>query len=256
MKRKQPLVSILLEVHNAQDFLKESIKSLLSQTFTDIEIIAIDDYSKDNSYKILKKFNSKYKNFHISRNKKRYGMAVCLNRALKKAHGNFITFMDASDISTSDRVKRQLQYLLSNPKTVAVGTQTVFIDKNNKKIAKSTFPSENEIITKSLISGLSMQFETVMINKTMLPKDLLSFKNNKYPFIFSELLVKLLPYGEVANLPWLLYYHRRIPEAASKLPKQLPLLLKHLAKSIALDNYRPSFYQLLTGDKPITSFSR
>lgn len=255
MKKNEPLVSILLPVNNAETFLKDCLKSIKKQSHKNIEIIAIDDFSKDSSYKILKSFKKKDKRFRVFKNKKKYGVSVCLNRALKKAKGTFISFMDPDDITTMDKIKRQVRFLTSNPKIVAVGTQTVFINKKNKKVAKSKFPVEFDLIAKTLLSGASIQPETVMINKTLLPKDLLYFKPLAYPFIFSEVMVKLLSYGQVANLPWLLYYHRRLPDTSKEaLIKKLPNLIKQLAKSITIDNYRPSLQNLLTNTKPVTSF--
>ena len=122
MKNK-PLISIILPVHNSSEHLRECVRSLLSQSYKNIEILAIDDDSKDGSYKILREFTRKDKRFKVKRNVKRYGIGITLNRLIKKAKGDFIAFMDAEDVSTKDRLKKQLLYLKSNPQVVAVGTQ-------------------------------------------------------------------------------------------------------------------------------------
>ena len=246
MKQNQPLVSILFPVCNAQAFLEQSLNSLLSQSYPNLQIIAIDDYSKDNSYEILKACKKQDPRIVISKNKKRYGLSICINRALKKAKGSYIAFSDSASISSKDRIKRQLNFLLSHPKVVGVGTQAFFIDESNKKLGKTTFPTDHAEITKNILAGIPMHHETIMINKTLLPKDLLHFKKSKHPYIYTEQIIKLLAYGEIANLAWALYFHRHVVTSSSRLAKELPAFIKYLIKSLTLSDYRPSLSSLFT----------
>lgn len=242
MKNK-PLISIILPVHNCSEYLKDCIKSLLSQSYKNIEILAIDDNSKDQSYKILRKFAKKDKRVKVSRNIKRYGIGITLNRLIKKTKGSFIAFMDAEDVSAKDRIKKQLFYLKSNPEVAAVGTQCFFVGKNEKKLGKSKFPQENENIYGSPLHGISMQFETVMINKNLLPKDVLKFNTNANPFIYSDIFLKILPYGKFANLKNFLHYHRNHPNEYFKDLRRNPVsFIKLWIKSKALYNYNPPLH--------------
>src|SRR3989344_7911438 len=175
MKKDKPLVSIILPVHNSQQYLSECLSSLLRQSYKNIEIITIDDNSVDNSYKILRSFARKDKRIRTIRNIKRYGASITLNRLIKRAKGEFIAFMDAQDVSLKDRIKKQLTFLKENSEVVAVGTQCVFIEGKNKRIGKSNFPKHNQDIYQSPLHGVSMQFETIMINRNLLPKDVLKF---------------------------------------------------------------------------------
>lgn len=208
MKLKQNVVSVILPVHNASNYLPECLESLKQQSYQNIQIIAIDDFSKDNSVAILKRFKREFKHCEIYTNKKRYGLAVCFNRALKQAQGQFITFMNPYDINAVHRFKRQVNFLLKNPKAVAVGTQFTSIDKDNRKLERSHLPEEHEVIYETMIQASSLHPETVMINRERLPKDLLYFKHNKYPFIFTEVFLKFFQYGIVANISHSLYYYR------------------------------------------------
>lgn len=210
----------------------------MSQSYKNIEILAIDDDSKDDSYKILRKFAKKDKRLKASRNVKRYGIGVTLNRIIKKTKGSFIAFMDAEDISTKDRLKKQLLCLESNPQVVAVGTQCFFVGKNEKKLGKSKFPKENENIYDSPLHGISMQFETVMINKNLLPRDVLRFDTKSNPFIYSDVFLKLLPYGKFTNLRNFLHYHRNHPSEYFKDLRRNPMhFIKLWLKSITFYNY-------------------
>ncbi len=237
--KSEPLVSILLPVCNASPFLKQAVTSLLRQSYKNIEIIAIDDFSKDNSYTILKAYKKQDRRLRAYRNKKRYTLSICLNRALRQAKGTFIAFMDPNDIATRDRIKRQVAFLLHNPHVAAVGTQTILIDENGKKLAKTTLPHDHQTIVHTLLSGTSLQFETTMIHRLLLPKDLLHFKHAVYPFVFSDLFMKMLPYGELTNLPWALHYRRKLNDASSQVLKLFPPVIKIWITSFTTDYRLP-----------------
>jgi len=244
MDQVKPLVSILLPIRNKDRFLHASIKSLLAQTYRNIEIIAVDDKSTDESRKILRIFRKRYKRIRLIQNKKQYGISVCLNRALKRAKGTFIAFMDSQDLSHKERLQKQVAYLLANPKTVVVGTCGRLIDKNSKKCSKFVVPKDNSRIYQTLMTGLSMQFETAMINTTLLPKDIIYFQKNTYPLYLSEMFVKLFSYGLFANLEKFLYYKRQSKTRLWQKIKQYPSLLKLFLKSKTMYGYHPSFWSL------------
>lgn len=235
------MVSIILPVHNSARFLRDCLQSLVAQTYKNIEIIAIDDCSTDNSFKILKEFTKKYKRIRAYRNIKRYGIAVTFNRLIKKAKSSYIAFMEQNDIVSAKRMTKQVEFLLENPKIVAVGNQCIFIDAKNKPLGKSKFPHENKFIYQSPLHGISMQFETVMINMNIIPKDLLKFQTESKHFIYSDIFMKLLPYGKFANLPQYLHYHRNDPKAYFfDLRKHMVSLVKLWITSIANYNYQLS----------------
>ena len=247
MKINKPLVSILLPVHNSDRHLADCLKSLVSQSYRQIEIIAIDDFSTDSSLKILKSFAKKYKKIRVYKNIKRYGIVMTLNRLLRKAKGDYIAFMDGKDISARSRIKKQLEFLLGNQGVVAVGSQCRFMNDKGRLIGKSDFPKENQFIYASPLHGISMQFETVLINMHLIPKDLLRFQASSDHFIYSDVLMKLLPYGKFANLPQYFHYHRNDPKAYfGDLRIHLISLIKLWIKSIANYDYQLSIKSFFT----------
>lgn len=248
MKLQESLVSVILPVSNASSHLAECLESLLKQNYGKIEIIAIDDRSKDSSYAILKHFKQLDERMRIYRNKKKYGMSICYNRAIKKARGQFITFMNPNDKNALNRLHRQVKYLTEHQKVVAVGTQVMHIDGKAKRIEATNFPSDHESIYQNFLRGLTMQFETVMINRFLLPKDVLKFTSNSYPFLYTEVFIKILQYGRFANISTALYYHRKyISEASMKITtiKKSFELGKLWVKSVSEHDYRPSLKSLL-----------
>lgn len=244
----EPLVSVILPVQNAEPNLPACLDSLLKQKHENLEIIAIDDNSKDESTRILKQYRKIDKRIKPSFNVKRYGIAVTLNRALKKAKGDFITFMNPHDVNSVWRIKKQIEFLKKNPKVVAVGTQAVNIDEKGKHLEKTTLPHEHEQIYKSFLPGLPVYFETLMINKRLIPRDLLYFAQNKYPFVYKETFLKLFQYGKFANLMQHLYYHRGKPVGSANLSKKEKLThsLSLAVKSFTVYDYKPSLRSFLS----------
>jgi glycosyltransferase involved in cell wall biosynthesis len=115
----KPLVSIIIPVYNAGEYLYYSVQSILSQTYSNLEILIFDDGSTDgcmNSIAHLKE--PRIRLF----NQENRGKAFTLNRALKEASGFFYAIQDADDISYPERVDRQVSCLLENPQIAAVFT--------------------------------------------------------------------------------------------------------------------------------------
>jgi len=134
---KQPLVSVIMPVYNAGDFLRPAIKSILKQTYKNFELIIIDDASTDNSWAIIKDFKTKNPRKIITIKLKRNlnkGGDACANVGYRKAKGEFVARMDADDISDPKRLEKQVDYLLKNKDIFMVGTQAWVIDKKGEII--------------------------------------------------------------------------------------------------------------------------
>ena len=201
-------VSIILYVYNAQDTLAACLDSLLEQTYSDLQIIAIDDNSKDKSHNILHVYKKLDKRIKVFRNVKTYGKSITLNRGINHINGKYVIFMSTSDTITKDKVRKQLQFLEEHAKVVAVGTQCAYLNEQRRRIGKSYFPTETHVISRTLFTGFALHSESVMINRFRLPKDFLHFLPvpNKR-FSFTPLFIKLLRYGTIANFDQQLQYH-------------------------------------------------
>jgi glycosyltransferase involved in cell wall biosynthesis len=247
MKPVEGLVSVILPVHNDEATLSSCLDSLLSQTYKDLEIIVIDDHSKDSSNRILKTYKKRDSRLKLFRNVKHYGMTITMNRALSRAKGQFIAFMQPSDTCTIDRIKRQVALFFQNPKIVAAGTQCVFIDENGKTQEKSMFPTNHEKIVHTLFNGVTMQYETAIINRFRIPKDLLKFSPTKANLLFSDLFAKLQQYGQFANTQWYLY--RKTTSTKGKIMSLKKIFFEHvglLAKARFSHNYDISLDALVS----------
>jgi glycosyltransferase involved in cell wall biosynthesis len=119
-----PLVSVIIPVYNGERYLAQAIESILTQTYTPIELIVIDDGSVDNSSYIARSF--KEVNYYYQLNQ---GVAAARNKGIAVSHGEFIAFLDQDDIWTHDKVDVQIEYLLHHPETDGVlSKQQLFLE--------------------------------------------------------------------------------------------------------------------------------
>ncbi|MCK4784361.1 MAG: glycosyltransferase [Desulfobacteraceae bacterium] len=115
----KPLVSILMSVYNTGEYLRPSVQSILSQTYSKLEILIIDDGSSDGCMDLIADLKDSRIRIITQKNA---GKAVALNRALQELSGTFYAIQDADDISYPQRIERQVDCLVSNPDLAAVFT--------------------------------------------------------------------------------------------------------------------------------------
>lgn len=199
----KPLVSVIMPVYNAGDYLVEAIESILHQTYRDFEFIIVDDGSTDNSWKTLKEYQKKYpKRISIYRLKKNINAAGngAVNAVLPYARGKYIARMDADDRAYPERLEKQVNYLNSHAEIIILGTQALVIDQNGYRIGKKSYPLNHDDIYKNYAVVHPIVHPSCMIRRAMLPdkNKLYEMKcgvNDDYYTFF-----RLLNYGKFANL--------------------------------------------------------
>ena len=105
------LISIIIPVYNTEKYVKEALDSIFSQTYKNFEIICIDDGSIDNSLSILESFGDK---IQIIKNDKNHGTSESRNKGIHVAKGEFIAFLDADDVWTSNKLELQIKEFNNN----------------------------------------------------------------------------------------------------------------------------------------------
>lgn len=243
IKNKQSLVSIVMPVYNAGDFLMEAVESLQKQTYKNWELIAVDDCSSDNSLKILKSLAKKDRRIKVFRNKKRLGVSGTANIALSKTKGAFVARMDADDICLPHRLEKQLRFLQKHQEVVAIGGQCDLIDKDGNKMGEKRFPTDSDKVKKMIFSSIPLQQPTLMVNPKLLPQKFVWYDNRLKTAEEVELLFKLFKYGKVSNLPdTLLQYRLHGGNISLKDPKKTFFLtLKTRFMAIFKYGYLPTF---------------
>ncbi len=106
------LVSIIMPAYNCERFIAEAIRSVLAQTYTDWELIIVDDCSTDNTAQIVASFDDT--RIVYQRNEKNMGAALTRNRALQITKGHYIAFLDADDLWTPEKLEHQIAFMEKN----------------------------------------------------------------------------------------------------------------------------------------------
>jgi len=126
----KPIISILMPVFNAEKYLTECLDSIQSQSFKNWELIAVDDYSLDNSYSILKQRSEEDSRVCLFQNSGKKGIIPSLKLAFSKAKGVYLSRMDADDIMHEEKIELLHQALLENPsKEIAVPLVSYFAEQ-------------------------------------------------------------------------------------------------------------------------------
>ncbi len=116
-----PQISVIVSVYNCEEYIGETIQSIIDQTFTDWELIIIDDNSKDTSASVIESYADKDTRIRFVRNTTNQGQCANLNTAIAMSSGEYIAHTDHDDISYPDRLARQLAYMEDNPSCLLCG---------------------------------------------------------------------------------------------------------------------------------------
>jgi len=164
MIQEQPLVSVIMATYNCQDTLEEAIDSIINQTYQNWEFVICDDCSTDNSFIILKKYQKTYpEKFKIFKNEINSKLAYSLNRCLDLSSGKLIARMDADDISISERLKKQVDYLIDNPEYMVVGCS---MQRFNGNCDYGIIEVESKPTKMSLLTSAPFCHGTIMMRKS------------------------------------------------------------------------------------------
>lgn len=210
---EQPLVSVIIPCYNAEKYVEMSVRSIMNQTYKNLEILIIDDCSNDSTYEILESLAKSDKRIILEKNEQNLRIVKTLNKLVLKAKGKYIARMDADDISASNRIEKQVEFMENNIEYGICGTSAWRIDENNRIIDKSYIPIENSDI--QIISNYFCSFyhPSVMIKSNIYKENLY---NENYLYAEDmELWQRILKISLAKNLKDKLLYYRVLSSSIS-----------------------------------------
>lgn len=145
MKKNNPLVSVVIPAYNAEGFLPELLEAVIKQTYKNIEIIIINDCSKDGTLRVAKDYAKKDKRIKVYDNKTNLGISANRAKGVKLARGEYICWQDADDISMKNRIKLQVEYLNSHPDVGVVGGFMKFFDETGEGVTRRYFEKDEDL---------------------------------------------------------------------------------------------------------------
>ena len=163
-------VSVILAAYNEEESIRESIVSILQQSFEDWDLIAIDDGSEDETGAILEQFVEIDKRVVVFRNKKNIGLSACLNMAIFKSQSELIARMDADDVSLPDRLKLQVEYMDNNPDVTVLGGSAIYMDEKGIELGNVMMPETHEAIIAWMLRSSPFIHPAVMARRSFFEK--------------------------------------------------------------------------------------
>ncbi|OHA26493.1 MAG: hypothetical protein A3C06_02860 [Candidatus Taylorbacteria bacterium RIFCSPHIGHO2_02_FULL_46_13] len=211
-----PKVSVLMPVYNASLYVREAIQSILNQTFTDFELIVVDDASADDSASVIRSIHDE--RIRFVQNHQNKGIVHVRNQLLSYARGAYIAILDGDDIAYQRRLEIQVAYLDKNPSFGLLGTWTEVIDKDGTRTGiawKDTFASEK--IPMMLLFHNCFTQSSVMLRRVAIPPD--GYRQRVELAEDYDLWIRISEKWKCANLPPVLTAYRRHPEGITSTAK-------------------------------------
>ena len=194
--KKKKKVDIILPNYNSSKFLKETIKSILNQTYKQWKLIIVDDFSDKKTREILNKIsNKKIKIFKLNKN---YGAGFCRNFAIKKSNSPYLAFIDSDDIWKKNKLKNQINFMEKNNFLFTYTNYETFGDKikkvlNPRKLNYFNFIRNTSIATSTMMVKRKIvgkiRFTNTEICEDYFFKCKL-LKKTKYAYCLDEYLTK------------------------------------------------------------------
>ena len=220
-----PKVSVLMPVYNAEKYLSFAIESIITQTYTDWELVLINDGSTDKSEKIALSYADDRIRYY--KNEENKGLIYTRNRMIELAKGEYLAFLDSDDLSLPLRLSKQVAFLDNNPAYALCGTWSKMIDGENREIKKINISVSDDEIKCSLLFANAFVQSSIMIRRQVLAAN--PYDKN-YPLAEDyELWSRLSHSYKLKNIPEHLTLYRWHGNNISKERKEH---LNHLVNNI------------------------
>lgn len=198
------MISIIMPAYNSEKYIGKAIDSVLKQTYSDYELIVIDDCSTDNTYKIIQTKAKEDMRIHIYQNTENVGVSKTRNRAVSLANGEWIAFLDSDDIWTEDKLEKQAAFINRNPDTVLFYTGSAFTDeycnKYNYVLSVCERIDYKTLLRKNLISCSS-----VVIRRDVIENEKMQGDEMHEDYVTWLNVIKKYGYALGINEPLLIY---------------------------------------------------
>nr|BAP91645.1 glycosyl transferase family 2 [Phormidium sp. KS] len=254
------LISVIIPVYNGEQTIKETIDSVLNQTFTDIELIVINDGSQDRTLEIVSNIeDDRLKIFSYPN----AGVSESRNRGISHASGEYISFIDADDLWTVDKLELQLKALQENPQAAVAYSWTKCIDESGNFSRRGSHISvSGDVYAKLLLIDFIENGSNPLIRKSALT-DVGNFDLSIYAAADRDMWMRLAAKYHFAAVPYPQILYRVFVNSMSanvvnqevanikaieKAFNQAPASLQHLKKHAVANIYKGLTFKALEGN--------
>lgn len=229
-----PLVTVLMANMNNEEFLKDSIQSILNQTYQNLELIVIDDGSTDDSVHIINAFQQQDARLIFIHNEINQGTSVALNQGLALARGKFITRQDSDDISLPDRIEKQLGLLIEKPYLGAASSAVYLIDQHGE-LGAVAYQLEDLDIGITLLDTMCICGPTLMVNRSVFEAIGYQFSPDLSYSEDYDLALRVSEVSKIENINHPLYKYRQHASSVSIAKRNIQMYNKAVALERSLE---------------------
>ena len=168
---KQPLISIIMPTYNCGKFIGRTIDSVINQTYSNWELIVVDDCSKDDTEKVLNKYK-KDKRINYIKLEKNSGAAVARTESMKRAKGNYMAFLDSDDLWYPKKLEKQLKFMQDNSYDFTCTAYEQIDEEDNKlnKVIKTKKKADyNRILLDCPVGNSTVMYNVDKLGKFEVP---------------------------------------------------------------------------------------
>lgn len=247
----RPLISVVMPVFNASEYISQAIKSILVQSFKSFEFIIINDASTDDTVRKIRKFRDK--RIILLRNTSRKGVAYSLNKGTQCAKGAYIARMDADDISLPNRLTRQLSVLQKNKEIAMVGSWVRVINSSGNFVGYKKTPVDSGTIIQTIFIENPFVHSSVVIRKKVLEK-VRGYNEGFEGAEDYDLFLRIIKDYSTVNLPEVLLHYRVTSSSVSSINIQKVLRQSLNVRVHALKKYNYPLWQGIYLIKPLCTY--
>ncbi len=198
-----PKVSVLMPLYKTEPaHLREAINSVLNQTFTDFELLLLDDCPQDDRCAIVAEFDDP--RIRYEKNERNMGITPSRNKLIDMARGEYLATMDHDDVSLPERLEKQVAYLDAHPEVGVISGRTRMMGSGKT----TRYPEKDEDIKLSLMSGCALIHSTSTIRKSVLVEHGIRYEERFSPSEDYALWCRLMPHTKFYNIPEVIFCYR------------------------------------------------
>lgn len=204
----EPLVSVIMPAYNGAKYIAEAIESVLRQTYTNWELIIIDDCSIDDTLNIVKKYQDI--RIKILCNEKNMGISYSTNKGIEVSNGKYIALLDDDDMAVEKRLELQVDYMESHSDIDVLGGGVIYTDENSIPYKEEACPRKNPKYIKAMLlfAFYCMPNGSAMIRRSFMDMNNLKYQENCYGMQDLKFWIDSSKVGNITTLDESLLYHR------------------------------------------------
>jgi glycosyltransferase involved in cell wall biosynthesis len=234
-KLMQKLVSVNIAAYNCEATIVECIESVLAQTYTNLEILVLDDYSTDQTLRLVQEKFEDEEKLIILKNEENLGISQTQNKLRQKSSGELIAIIDSDDICLPERIEKQVSFLEGHPEISLLGTNIKVLE--DQKVHSQNFmplKTDHDSIAKQLRYLTAIFHPTLMIRSQV--KTLISYDPRFQAAVDYDYYLKALEAGfKFSNLPEELVIYRIHDQAIGTRKRITQLLSAYYANKLHME---------------------